>query len=145
MSEKKINGETYKVEPMLAEDAIILQARLMRVVGPAMSKLPAIIASRKDGATEEAKAKGEAEAVAAITGIFANCDPKEIGSLIKDVVETAMILRPSKSYEQVDMNGDFTGKLGNVIPVVFFVLKEQFGDFFSGALASGTRGIVAKG
>lgn len=145
MSEKKINGETYKVEPMLAEDAIILQARLMRVVGPAMSKLPAIIASRKDGATEEDKAKGEAEAVAAITGIFANCDPKEIGSLIKDVVETAMILRPSKSYEQVDMNGDFTGKLGNVIPVVFFVLKEQFGDFFSGALASGTRGIAAKG
>lgn len=145
MAEKKINGETYKVSPMLAMDAIVLQARLMRVVGPAMTKLPAIIASRRDGASEEAKAKGEADAVQAITGIFASCDPKEIGLLIKDLVETAMIQRPSKDYEQVDLDGDFTGKLGSIIPVVLFVLREQFGDFFSGALANGARGAATKG
>ncbi len=145
MAEKKINGETYKVGPMLATEAIVLQARLMRVLGPAAVKLPGIIAARVDGASAEEKAKADQEAIAAITGIFAGSEPREIAELIKDIVETAMVQRASGSYGQIDMDVDFTGRLGDLIPVVTFVLKEQFGDFFSGAVASGRRGLKAAG
>lgn len=144
MAEKKINGETYKVGPMLATEAIVLQARLMRVLGPAAAKLPSIIASRKDGATDEERAKADQEAITAITGIFATSQPQEIAALIKDIVETATVRRPSGAYEQIDMDNDFTGRLGDLIPVVTFVLKEQFGDFFSGAVASGRQGLKAQ-
>ena len=143
MAEKKINGETYKVAPMLATEAIVLQARLMRVLGPAAAKLPAIIASRKEGVGDEEKARADQEAIAAITGIFAGSEPREIAGLIKDIVETAMVRRPSGVYEQIDMDNDFTGRLGDLIPVVTFALKEQFGDFFSGAVASGRQGLKA--
>lgn len=143
MAEKKINGQTYKVEPMLATQAILLQARLARVLGPAASKLPAILSSRAAGASEAAKAQAQAEAVGAITEIFARCPPEEIASLVKDIAELAMIQRPS-GYEPIEFDLDFTGRLGDIIPVVVFVLTVQFGDFFSGALANGRQQAAAR-
>ncbi|MBB4063688.1 phage tail assembly chaperone [Gellertiella hungarica] len=144
MAEKKIGGSVYKVEPMLATQAIILQARLARVIGPAISKLPGILASRKEGASDEQKAQADADAVSAVTEIFSRCPPHEIAELVKDVVEVAMVQRPSGVYEPVDFDLDFTGRLGDVIPTVVFVLATQFGDFFSGALANGRPTTRAK-
>lgn len=144
MAEKKIGESTYKVEPMLATQAMLLQARLARVLGPAASKLPAILAARSADATELAKAQAQAEAVSAITEIFARCPPEEIAGLVKDIAELAMVQRPS-GYEPVDFDLDFTGRLGNIIPVVVFVLSVQFGDFFSGALANGRQQAGKKG
>lgn len=139
MAEKKIGSSVYKVEPMLASRAVVLQARLARVIGPAISKLPAILASRKEGATDEQKAQADADAVLAITEIFERCEPEDFGKLVQDVVELASVQRASGSYEPVDFDLDFTNNLGDVIPVVVFVLTVQFGDFFSGALASGRQ------
>lgn len=144
MAERKIGGSVYKTAPMLATQALILQARLARVIGPAVSKLPGILASRSESATLEQKAQADADAIGAITEIFARCEPEEIARLVKDVAEIAMVQRASGTYEPVDFDLDFTGKLGDVIPVVIFVLAEQFGDFFSGALASGRQAARAR-
>ncbi len=144
MAERKIGGSVYKTAPMLATQAIILQARLARIIGPAVSKLPAILASRSESATAEQKAHADAEAISAITEIFARCHPEEIAGLVKDVAEIAMVQRAAGTYEPVDFDLDFTGRLGDVIPVVTFVLAEQFGDFFSGALASGRQAVRAR-
>ncbi|MEH7876963.1 hypothetical protein V7799_04540 [Rhizobium laguerreae] len=84
------------------------------------------------------------EALLAITGIFEAISPEEFASLVKDIVEIARIKRPSGSYDPVDLDGDFVGRLGDIIPVAVFVLKEQFGDFFSGALANGALARTAR-
>ncbi|MBD8556293.1 hypothetical protein IFT84_17430 [Rhizobium sp. CFBP 8762] len=144
MAEKKINGRTFKVAPMLAIEAVVMQARLMQLLGGALDRLPEILAGRNDKATDEMKAKSDAMAVAAFTDIFKHLDPREFGKLVKDIVELASIQRESGTYDPVDMDGDFTGNLKDLIPVVIFVLGEQFGDFFSGALASGNLSRVAR-
>jgi hypothetical protein len=144
MAEKKINGVEYRVDPLLATRALVLQARLMRAAGPLASKLPSILASRREGATAEEKAAADSEALVAITAIFEAISPEEFATLVKDIVEIAKIKRPSGSYDPVDLDGDFAGRLGDIILVAVFVLSEQFGDFFSGALANGRRALTAK-
>jgi hypothetical protein len=69
-----------------------------------------------------------------------------VGSAFKPLagIEIAKIRRPSGAYDPVDMDGDYVGRLGDIIPVAVFVLSEQFGDFFSGALANGARALKAK-
>ena len=47
----------------------------------------------------------------------------------------------SSGYVRVDFDGDFTGNLSMMMQVAVFVLQEQFGDFFKGALASGIRAV----
>lgn len=135
MAEKKIGGKEYKVEPLLATEAIRLQARLLKVVGPALDKLPAIFGNRTKGDA----AASNAAAISAFTEIFAKANPDEIAGLVKDICETAMVKRPSGAYDPVEFDVEFRGKLGDIIPVAVFVLQEQFGDFFSAALASGNR------
>lgn len=139
MAEKKINGRVFKTEPMLAMDAIILQARLVKLLGPAIDRVGEIFAGYGEKANDEAKAKSNAAAISAVSDIFGKSDPIDTANLIRDVTQVAMIQRQSKVYEPVDFDGDFTGNLGDVFPVVIFVLREQFGDFFTGLLASGSR------
>lgn len=133
MAEKKIGNKVFKTEPLLATEAIKLQARLLKVVGPALDKLPAIFGGRRAGD----EVTSNAAAIAAFTDIFARADPDEIMELVKDVCEVAMVKRPSGAYDPVSFDGDFTGNLGEIVPVAVFVLQEQFGDFFGAALASG--------
>lgn len=144
MAEKKINGRTFKVEPMLATQATILQARLVKAIGPGLELLPAIFAGMGSNDDGE-KSRSDLAAISAITAVFKQMEPEEYGQLVKDLVEVAMIKRPSGVYEQVDYDGDFTGHLPDVIKVVGFVLREQFGDFFKDALASGNLAVIKGG
>ena len=132
MAEKKINGRTFRVAPLLATQAIVLQARLLKVAGPAIGHLGAAL-DRSD--TE----KANSAALKALASIFEESEPVALAQLVKDVVESAQILRQSGAYDQVDFDGDFTGYQKDIIPVVLFVLQEQFGDFFSASLALGNR------
>lgn len=139
MAEKKINGQTYKVDPLLATEAILLQARLLKVVGPAVDRLPEVL-SAAAGGDETEKARANATAISAFMDIFQRADPREIVGLVKDVVEIAMVMPPSGQYRKVDLDGDFTGNLSAMAQVAVFVLQEQFRDFFSGVLANGSLG-----
>lgn len=145
MAEKKIKGQTYKVDNILATDAIRLQTRLLKVIGAGIERLPTILGGVGKNVSEEKKAESNAAAVAAFTDIFMKCDPDEMTMLVKDLVELAMVKRPSGAYEQVDLDGEFTQDKSGLIPLVVFVLQEVFGDFFSEALANGNLTNVAKG
>ena len=139
MAEKKIGGRTFKVDPLLATEAIRLQMRLVKAIGPALSRLPVIFAGAGDKATAEAKDRSNAAAVEALTKIIGDLEPDDATALVKDIVEVAMVQAPSKEWRMVDLDGDFTGNLGEIITVATFVLREQFGDVFSAALANGRR------
>lgn len=140
METNKIKGfSTIRVDRPLATEALKLQARLMRAAGGLAEKLPAILASRREGASDEERAKADAEALTAITGIFDRLSPDEYAVLVGDIVSLAKLHRPSGAYEPMDLDMDFSPNLGAIIPVVVLVLKEVFGDFFSAAQASGSR------
>jgi len=142
MAEKKIGSRTFKVEPLLATEAIRLQMRLVKAIGPAISRLPEIFAGiGKDAAAKE---KANGAAVSAMADIIGKMEPDDAADLVKDIVQVAMIKRPSGAYDQVDMDGDFTGSLGDIIPVATFVLQEQFAEVFSGARGSGSPATRAR-
>lgn len=137
MAEKKIGSRTFKVEPLLASEAILLQMRLVKALGPAIDRLPEIFAGISDG-KPEAKLKANAAAISAMSDIIGGMNPSDATDLIRDIVQVAMIRRPSGAYDQVDLDGDFTGSLGDVVPVATFVLQEQFAAVFSGARGNGS-------
>ena len=127
MAEKKIGNRTFKTEPVLATQALLLQARVFRILGPGLARFGDIMRAR----TEGNEGTGAA-IVAAFAEVFTKADPAEVVNMLSDVIGMAQIKRPSGIYENCDMDGDFTGHQKDVYPVALFVLKEQLGDFFTG-------------
>ena len=145
MSEKKIRDRQFRVSPILASEALRLQARILKMVGGAVEHLPAIFAKDR-AASPEAEAASNAAAIAAVTSIFEKADADEVVSLIRVVVETVQVKRPSGDWNTVDLDGDLSGKnMADLFPVVVMALREHFGDFFSAALANGKRVTTVKG
>lgn len=137
MAEKVILGDTYKVEPVIATRAITLQARLFKAAGPLAAQLPSVLSVAAGNATDEQKASANGALIKAISDVFASLPPDEFAHLVKDIVEIAKIKRNSGVYDPIDFDGDMTPRMGSIIPVVAFVLREVFGDFFSGLRALG--------
>ncbi|MBN9074295.1 MAG: hypothetical protein J0H34_22385 [Rhizobiales bacterium] len=137
MAEKKIGTRVFKVEPLLATEAIRLQMRLVKAIGPAIDRLPEIFAGIRDG-KQDARERANSAAVSAVSDIIGSMDAGDATDLIRDIVQVAMVKRPSGAYEQVDLDGEFTGSLGDIIPVATFVLQEQFAEVFSGARGTGS-------
>lgn len=142
MAEKKINGRLFQVGEVLATDAIRLQARLLKLVGGGVDRLPQILAGMGKDAEPAAREASNAALLAALTDIFSKCDPNEVTALVKLIVEMAAVKAPSGTWQQVDLDGDFTQSKGDILPVAAFVLREVLGDFFAGPLASGGLGKV---
>jgi hypothetical protein len=145
MPEKKIAGFEIRVDRPLATEALKLQARLTRAAGGLAESLPGILASRRADATDQERAKADADAITAIAGIFDRLTPDQYAELVADILAMAKIKRPSGQYDQADLDGDFSDNLASIIPVAVFVLKTVFGDFFTGALANGARAIRTAG
>jgi hypothetical protein len=143
MAERKINGRVFRTEPALAKRVVVLQAKLLKVIGPATSKLPTIVtafgkdAEGKRSPEDEAKLQGAA--VSALMDVFAQADPDEWGDLVAEVCEMAQVQTdgPSKVFDPVKFDDHFTGRLEDVVPVLAFVLREQLGGFFRGLLEGG--------
>jgi hypothetical protein len=139
MAERKIGGRTYKVEPLLATEALALQGRLMKAIGPAFDRLPEVIAQVRDKGIDADG--GNVLMIKVIGDIFSSLSTDEYVSLVRDIVEVAKVQRPSGAFDPVDIDGDMSGpELANIIPLLAFVLREQFSDFFSGLLGNGSRG-----
>jgi len=81
-------------------------------------------------------------ALAAISDILSRVTSQEVSALASRIVGIASIKRQSGNYEPCDLDGDFTGKLGNVVPLMKFVLEEQFRDFFTGSRPNGIIGLL---
>jgi hypothetical protein len=136
MAEKTINGRTFKHEPMLAEESMELQAELFRLAGPAMAHLGGMLAG-VGAQGEDDIARSNIAAVAAFNDIFQTTPPREYAQLVKKVCEMARIKRPSGNYEKLHFNGDMTDNKKDIIPLVVWVIQEEYGDFFGGFEAVG--------
>ena len=137
MAEKKIDGVLYTVTPILAKRAVVLQAKLTKVIGPALPALISALANRTDEAAQQKAA------IDALNAIAATIDPEAFGDLVEEIVQLAEV-QDGGRYRRVIMDQDFTGNLQGILPVVGFVLQEQFGDFFTALTANGARKLPAK-
>ncbi len=120
----------------VAGTTAILGITVLKVIGPGVGRFKEVLAG-VNAKTDEERAVSGSAAISAIADIFAQADPVQVAALVKDVVEVAQIRRDSGNYDQCDLDGDFTHNQGDLYPVVFLVLKEQFGSFFTGLLGSG--------
>lgn len=134
MAERKIGKETYRVDPLPAKRALVLFARLGKVVGPGLEGLVRAIGQRG-----ESDAASNAAAVSALSRILETVDPETFADFVEEIAEIAEVKQGS-SYVGVSFEGHFSGRLNEALPVIAFVLREQFGDFFTGLLASGRAG-----
>lgn len=140
MADKKIGDRVFKVDAPLALIAIQFQARVMQALAPSFEHF-------KDAATAIAGNRGqitEAQLGGALLPVlndfFTRNSPAEVGDLAKTIVEMAKVSYDGgKNYDPVDLDGDFTGRLGELLPVCAFVVQEVLGDFFSGLGQSGSR------
>ena len=143
MAETKIGGVEYRVETLLARDAVALQMRVMRILGPAMNAMPEVLSTYFKG--QEGRQLANQKALAAIGDIVAKSDPAEATQLVVDVCELAESRRPSGDYEKVSFDQEFSGKLMDAYKLMAFVLQAQFGELFQGVPANGSPAGTPKG
>jgi len=144
MSEKQIGEYTFRATPPLATKSLLLKARLMKLLGGSIARLPAIMRGYGEGANAEDKAISDKVVIEAFNEIFVKSDPEATAKLVQDIVECAEVAQASGGYAQVDINQIFTGKDKELMECFLFVLKEMFGDFLGDALANGGLKIAAK-
>lgn len=133
MAETKIGGVEYRVAPLLAMDAVRLQVRILKTAGPLIDSLPGIFEALGRGD----KAAANAAATSALAKAMAGADEDEVAKLVSDICAVAEARRPSGSYERVDIDVEFAGRLKDMYALVVFVLSAQFSELFPGALENG--------
>lgn len=143
MAETKINDKVYLVEKILARDSLVLKARIVKILGGGISRLPEIMQGGRDEKDSEAEKKSNQAAIAAFMDVFVEGDPEQMVQLVQDIAEKAKIQTKSNDWAQVDINRDFTGDDQGLFALVIFVLKEIFGDFLADALANGVQKITS--
>ena len=137
MAERRIGDRVFKVVPLPASEALELYAETLRIAGHGAGRLPALLLSASAEEEGSASAMGHVALLMAVADVLNGNAPAVVRDLLRRLVEVAMIQRPGGHYEQVDLDHDFTGRLGEIVPVIKFVLAEQFSDFFIGSGASG--------
>ncbi|QIG68888.1 hypothetical protein EVB71_036 [Rhizobium phage RHph_Y55] len=145
MAEAKIGSRTFKVQPMLATKALVLQGRLFKALGPAVSKFGEMLKTRGDDVPLEQKEAAQSAALAALGEVLSKLDPHEYASLVGEIISTAQIQRGNGQYMPADLDGDFSENIDEILPVVLFVLKVQFGPFFKGLPGLGSLAALARG
>lgn len=140
MAEKKFENATYRCEPLGAKDALALYADLMRMGSKAAGRLPAIIIAISGNEGEQAMA--DVAALKAIGDILHDTPTDEVIALVERILGCADVLQPSGTYRKLDLDGDFTRNLKNLIPVIRWILAVQYADFFTGSAGNGILGIL---
>lgn len=139
MAEKKIDGETYRCNPMAASEALELYADLLRVATGGTGRLPDILFALAGKAAGEVGAGEFAEtaALAAIGDILSKNTSGDLRSLLERVLAGAEVRRSSGFFDRFTLDDEFSGRLGAILPVARFVLEVNFADFFPASAGSG--------
>lgn len=119
--EKEIDGSTYSVTQMTARRALRMQARLLKLLGPAASAL--FVAATKDlKSADDSIPK-------AIAYLGENLDEKTFDSLVMELM--AGVRKDNHELTPATIDMEFAGDLNTLFLVLKFVLEVNFGDFFS--------------
>ena len=120
---KVIDGTTYLVSQMDALRTLKVQAKLLKIFGPAIGEL------KKSKLTKETIRE---KAMAAIFSLAERMDEELVVSTIVSLFETGVVYEHvhegNTSPVKVVFNTHFTGKITEMWRVAFFVLEVNFSD-----------------
>ena len=111
-----VDGVDYKISQFPATKALGIEARLIKLLGPAFIELQS---AASDGDGE--KVLGEA-----ITALIASMDKVDVVQLVKDLVSNT-----TKGTAAINFDVEFAGRTGALFELVKEVLKANFADVFS--------------
>lgn len=115
----EINGRAYSYTQLPATKSLILKYSLAGIIGSAVTDIIPYLGKSKN---EQTKAFGDA-----MVKIFSNNEPEEIVALIKKVMVPAFC-----DGERIDIDKHFTGEASEMYQVLLWILKQEYGDFFTG-------------
>lgn len=138
MAEKKIEGETYRVDPMPAKEALELLGDLMRVLTQGTSQLPVMLLGlqRSEAGDEQGGQVTDIATLAALGDVLDKNRSSDLADLVERVVTKAQVRRPS-GYSTIVLDDDFSGRLEAIVPVARFVLETNYAPFFAASAGSG--------
>ena len=110
-----IGGDTFKITQFGATQALGIEVKLMKLLGPAFLEL------QKAGQENE-----EAAISAAINILLSGFDKVDVVSLVKELVS-----RVTKGTVAINFDMEFAGKTGVLIELITEVVKFNFADVFS--------------
>ncbi len=115
--EKIIGGVTYIIKQMNGVKALKTQAKIIKIVGPAL--LPLFISGKADFGKES---------IEKIMPALQSFDDDEVVNLVLSFFEGGDILKkgPQGENATVDFDTDFQGKIMDVWQLVKFVLEVNF-------------------
>lgn len=142
MAEKKFGNRTFRVKQPLATQAIVMQGRLLRLIGPASHKLPELFdPANRNGPADQTVAL---KIVGVLLEVFSRSEPEATAALIGDIIAMSEVKGASGKYDQADIDTEFSSDPGELYAVVAWILREVFGPFFSGLTANGSlKNVVA--
>lgn len=121
-----INGHEWETVPWDGMHGIRMQARLAKIIGPALSNM--------SGVDDLMDAD-----VGAIAGaLFERLDEKEAPQLVRDMLHGTSVEGKDPTMDRV-FNEHFAGNYGELYQGIAHILKVNFGDLFTMAGAIGVR------
>lgn len=118
--EKQINGSNYSVTQLPARRALKLQAKLLKLLGPAMSEI--FLAAAKDISRADL-------AIPNAIRILANdIDDKTFDAFVMEMLQGVRKDGIELNEKTVDL--EFAGNLNELFLVLQYVLEVNYGDFF---------------
>ena len=120
--EKIIGDSTYSVTQMPAMRALRTQARLLKLLGPAIGVL-LIAESQQEG-------NGDKEIGNSLMLLASQLDEKNYDSLMLDLTQGVRKNGMELNKSIIDM--EFSGKLNEFFLVIQFILEVNYADFFQG-------------
>lgn len=123
---EELNGKTYSTMQWSASKALCIQMKLAKYFGSCFGELAAALAEGEDF-----------DPSSLIEKLLTGNDPDEIFSFLKSLVSTIAVNGGKKiGNDETLFNEHFSGAgLMDFYVAVFFILKANYKDFFSGKLA----------
>ena len=127
---REIGGDVYTVSQFSATLASKYLIRLGKIIGGPMSMIfdSETLQKAKDGDLDPKNVTdGDVKNLSsAVKLLFGNMDEERDVAFIKALLEKTLI-----NNKQIDLDVDFSGKIGTLMKVLIFVLEVNFQDFLS--------------
>lgn len=124
-SDETIDGVRFRVAPMGGYKGLRMQARLGKIIGPALNTIRLL----SQGST------GGAALVAIVAGIAENLDPNEVESICKEFAQDTKVEKQPGTGQFVLLSDVFdlffTGRFDLLWKWVALVLKVNFGPLLN--------------
>jgi hypothetical protein len=139
-----IDGIAFQVAPFMAVEGLRLKAHLVRTFGPAIGELLGGIDGQKVGNIADISLGGDGIANG-LEKLFEQLDEDKFIDLVKRLLNNVIAIWPENGKSRSIAFGTdfdtamelvFLGRLFSIYPLIIFVLKVNYPDFF-GKVVSG--------